>query len=84
MGEVNYIKSTPGEFDDSKDECIRKFGSFGYFTVRNGKAQYHMIHLPDRSCGLYYALRALLDGYMGYSRALEPLDEIRLFPEKKI
>lgn len=70
---MKKITCTPDKIDDVKNNH-----KFHYFTVRNGKAQYHMLHLPDRSCGLYYALRCTPDGLVG-RRALEPTDEINCF-----
>jgi len=71
-GRLKEIKITPDKLDEIKDNDNY---NFRYFTVRNGKAKYHMIHLPDRSCGLYYALRESGNGLEG-RRALEPTDEI--------
>ena len=75
----NYISATPGTFETAQIECIRKYGSFEYFTVRTGKAKYHFVTLSDSSCGLYYAFR-LNKSCLCSRRALEPTDEIRLYP----
>ena len=66
---METIKCTPGDLDNYKGE------KFSHFTVRNGKAKYHLLHLPDHSCGLYYAFRVTTEGLDG-KRALEPMDEI--------
>lgn len=68
---MKKIKCRVGELDDIREQ----FGELSHFTVRNGKAKYHLLHLPDNSCGLYYALRATDMGFEG-RRALEPTDEI--------
>jgi len=68
---TKQIKCQPGEFGDVRE----KFSKFSHFTVRKGKAIYHMIYLSDNSCGLYYAVRTkglALEG----RRALEPTTEI--------
>lgn len=67
------IETTPGELDDVKN----KF-DFMYFCVRNGKAKYHILHLADNSCGLYYAYRVGAEGLEG-RRAIEPDDLLRCF-----
>lgn len=64
--ETKRIK--PHDLDDNKER-------FDFFTIRKGKAQYHILHLPDNSCGLYYALRVTPKGLEG-RRAVEPTDEI--------
>lgn len=71
-GRWKKISITPDKLDDIKnnDKYI-----FHYFTVRNGKARYHMLHLPDQSCGLYYALRETPQGLDG-RRSIEPDDEL--------
>ena len=66
---MKTMKCTPGDLDNYKGSL------FSHFTVRNGKAEYHLLHLPDHSCGLYYALRVTKLGLEG-RRALEPMDEI--------
>ena len=78
-----YISATAGEFESAVELCEKTFGSFSYFTVRNGKAQYHVIMLADKSVGVYYALREFPDG-LGAKRTLEPTDEIKLHPEAYI
>ena len=64
------IKCTVDRLDDIKMQY-----DFAYFTIRNGKAKYHLLHIPDNSCGIYYAFRMTHDGLAG-RRALEPTDEI--------
>jgi hypothetical protein len=76
---MKVIKCNPGDLDNVKNS---EEYDFLYFTVRNGKAKYHMLHLPDRSCGIYYALRVTSEGLEG-KRALEPLDEINCFVKEK-
>ena len=68
---MRKIKCGLGELDDIKEQ----FDEFSHFTVRNGKAKYHLLYLSDNSCGLYYAFRATHTGLEG-RRALEPTDEI--------
>lgn len=76
--EMEAIKCTVEDLDDIK----ANFG-FEHFTVRNGKAEYHLVHLPDNSVGLYYALRVGKDGLEG-RRALEPGTEITCWVRQKI
>ncbi len=71
---MNPIKCTPGDLDNYKKDLDN---TFSHFTVRNGKAKYHLLHLPDHSCGLYYAMRVTIEGLEG-RRALEPMDEITI------
>ena len=66
------IPITPDQLDNIKNNPDYHFH---YFTVRKGKARYTLLHLPDRSCGLYYALRESWDGLTG-RRAIEPTDEL--------
>lgn len=63
---------SPHELDDMK--AFDQERVFEYFTVKNGKAKYHILHLANNSCGLYYALRVLPDGSLGARRAVEPTD----------
>lgn len=73
------IKCTVEELDDVR----LKFKTFSHFTVRNGKAKYHMIHLPDNSVGIYYAVRfAEYEPTIIAKRALEPLTEIVCWGKK--
>ena len=60
------ISITPDKLDDVKDKH-----DFSHFTIGRGKAVYHIIHLPDRSCGIYYALRVNQQWLEG-RRAMEP------------
>jgi len=69
---MEQIKCTPGDLDTVREQ----FAEFSHFTVRKGKAQYHMFYLPDRSCGIYYAVRVGDQGFIEAKRALEPSDEI--------
>ncbi len=69
---MKQIKCTPGDLDDVTD----KFENFSHFTIRNGKAKYHMFYLAENSCGLYYALRVEKDGCTSCKRAVEPTTEI--------
>ena len=71
---LESIKCTPGDLDDVRE----RFYSFSHFTVRNGKAKYHIFHLANNSCGLYYAYRMSDFGLEG-RRALEPTDEITVY-----
>ena len=68
---MKQIKCTPGSLDNVKEQ----FNSFSHFTVRHGKAKYHLLYLANNSCGIYYALRVTNEGLEG-KRALEPTDEI--------
>ncbi len=68
---MKSIACTPGDLDIIKDEFIE----FSHFTVRSGKAKYHMVYLANNSCGLYYAVRVGSKGLEG-RRALEPTDQI--------
>lgn len=67
---LQSIKTTVEKLDDVKDNY-----NFKYFTVRNGKAKYHLLHVPDGTVGLYYALRMTDKGLTG-RRALEPNTKI--------
>lgn len=69
--EKRFIECTPADLDDARELCRELFGDYSHFTIRNGKMPYHMIHLPDRSCGIYYAIRITDDGY-AVRRAMEP------------
>jgi hypothetical protein len=70
---MESIKIKPYELDDIKNNF-----NFQFFTVRNGKAKYHLLHLPDNSCGLYYAFR--FNGlYLEGRRAIEPTDELTCY-----
>jgi len=69
---MKQIKCVPGDLDTIQ----RKFKSFNHFTVRNGKAKYHLLYLPQKSCGIYYAIRIGDDGGIEAKRALEPSDRI--------
>ena len=66
------IEITPDKLDEIKNNPDYHFH---HFTVRKGKAKYHMLHLPDRSCGLYYAMRVSWKGLEG-RRAIEPTDQL--------
>ena len=68
---MRQIKCLPGELDTVREQ----FTKFSHFTVRKGKAKYHMLYLGNSSCGIYYAVRVGDQGLEG-KRALEPLDEI--------
>lgn len=73
---MKKIKTTPGYLDDIK----RKFNKYSHFTVRNGKVKYHILHIADNSCGLYYAFRNSKDGsWLEGRRVLEPTDEITVW-----
>jgi hypothetical protein len=72
-GRWKEIKITPGELDEVKNNYDYKFH---YFTIRKGKAKYHLLHLPDHSCGLYYAFRESWNGKLEGRRAVEPTDEL--------
>ena len=67
---MSKIRCTAEDLDDIKANY-----DFKYFTVRNGTAKYHLLHLPDHSVGIYYALRVVNEGLEG-RRALEPGTEI--------
>ena len=70
---MKRIETTVEKLDDVRE----RFKKFSHFTVRNGKAIYHLIHLPDRSVGIYYAIRFAKDEqYFEAKRALEPLTKI--------
>ena len=67
------IKSTPGDFDEDRDYYV-----YSHFTIGRGKAEYNIIHLPDNSCGLYYALKSTPTG-LSCRRAMEPTTEITIW-----
>lgn len=71
------IGCKPGDLDNVRE----MFKNFSHFTVRNGKAIYHLLHLPDYSVGIYYALRMGKFGLEG-KRALEPTDKIVCWGDK--
>lgn len=68
---MKQIKCTPGDLDYIKEQ----FDEFSHFTVRHGKAEYHLLYLANNSCGIYYAVRVVNGGLEG-KRALEPIDKI--------
>ena len=68
---MRRINCTPGDLDDVREQ----FKKFSHFTVRRGKAIYHMLTLANNSCGIYYAWRIGDYGLEG-RRALEPTDKI--------
>lgn len=68
---MKQIKCNPGDLDDIREQ----FEKFSHFTVKNGKAVYHLFTLAKSSCGIYYAWRIGDKGLEG-RRALEPTDEI--------
>ena len=72
-----YIETTPGYLDDAIEMCKKEFGSYSHFCVRNGKAIYHILHLPDNSCGIYYAMRVKND-FLSAKRALAPAGELHI------
>ena len=69
---IHQVTCTPGDLDDVRD----RFRQYSHFTIGNGKAEYHMIHLPDRSCGIYYAVRIDQQGHPCTRRAMEPTQGI--------
>jgi len=71
MSEIQF-NCAPGDLDTVKQEQERKGNEYTHFTVRRGKAKYHMLNLPNGSCGLYYAVRVGIDGYPETMRAIEP------------
>lgn len=68
---LEAIKCTPSDLDEVKE----MFKDFSHFTVRNGKAHYHMVYLANRSSGVFYAVRSK-GPYLEGKRQLEPLTEI--------
>lgn len=76
---ASHIVCEPGELDEAKTICENEFGSFSHFTIGKGNSKYHMLHLPNNSCGLYYALRQ--EKYLTARRAVEPTKQLRVFPE---
>jgi hypothetical protein len=70
--ELRQIKCMICDFDANQ----HKFDKFSHFTVGKGKAKYHLMHLPDNSCGLHYALRLDDNNFLCAKRALEPTQEI--------
>lgn len=68
---MKKIKCSVGDLDDVRE----RFDKFSHFTVRNGKAIYHILTLANSSCGIYYAWRIGDRGLEG-RRALEPNAEI--------
>lgn len=68
---AKQITGQPGDLDTIRE----KFENYSHFTVRKGKAKYHMLYLATHSCGIYYAVRAGDYGLEG-KRQLEPTDEI--------
>lgn len=69
---MKQIKCQPGDLDDVREQ----FSEFSHFTVRKGKAKYHMLSLANNSCGIYYAWRVGERGFLEAKRALEPTTEI--------
>jgi len=74
---MRSIKTNPGEFDDVIYKEEQNLFKFSHFTIGKAKAKYHIIHLPDRSCGLYYALR-VYPGGVGARRAMKPQQEVTI------
>ena len=70
---MKRIETTVEKLDDVRE----LFERFTHFTVRDGKAIYHMIHVPEKSVGIYYAVRCADDSpHIEAKRALEPLTKI--------
>jgi hypothetical protein len=77
----DHILCECGELDEAKDVVRELWGKYSHFTVRKGKAVYHMLHLPDYSCGLYYAVR--VNGqYLEGRRALPPQTKLKVWPKQ--
>lgn len=74
----NYIECTPAYLEEAKEYCRKYLGKYSHFCVRNGKAKYDILYLPDNSVGIYYALKMNHNGLSG-KRALNPSDKIRIF-----
>lgn len=68
---MEYVETTVEYLDD-----IRYNNDIAFFTVRNGKAKYNFLHVPDGTIGYYYAIRITDDNFK-IVRALKPRTKIK-------